>query len=199
MPNTASPKSEPPCGRAVYIPVRATILGHPPQKTAPGETLWKNINNIVRENKYFAQTHDITASRFNDFFSTIDENVSNRFSGVANLKWTNPPPVHTFSFIRIQWDCVLNDLIALGTDSNNDVLQMEAKLLKLSAHIIAPSLTDIYNLSLSTGVIPNEWKLARITPIYKGKGDISREFNYRPISVLSHIAKLFERRFACSC
>ena len=39
MPNTASPKSEPPCGRAVYTPVRATILGHPPQKTAPGG--WK--------------------------------------------------------------------------------------------------------------------------------------------------------------
>ena len=58
---------------------------------------------------------------------------------------------------------------------------MDAKLLELSAHIIAPSLTDIYNLSLSTPVIPNEWKLARITPIYKGKGDISR-------------AKLFERR-----
>ena len=36
MPNTASPKSEPPCGRAVYTPVRATILGYPPQKTAPG-------------------------------------------------------------------------------------------------------------------------------------------------------------------
>ena len=40
MPNTASPKSELPCGRAVYTPVyttvRATILGHPPQKTAPG-------------------------------------------------------------------------------------------------------------------------------------------------------------------
>ena len=36
MPNTASPKSEPPCGRAVYTSVRATILGHPPQKTAPG-------------------------------------------------------------------------------------------------------------------------------------------------------------------
>ena len=36
MPNTASPKSEPPCGRAIYNPVRATILGHPPQKTAPG-------------------------------------------------------------------------------------------------------------------------------------------------------------------
>ena len=39
MPNTASPKFEPPCGRAVYTPVRATILGHPPQKTAPGGML----------------------------------------------------------------------------------------------------------------------------------------------------------------
>ena len=36
MPSTASPKSEPPCGRAAYTPVRATILGHPPQKTDPG-------------------------------------------------------------------------------------------------------------------------------------------------------------------
>ena len=43
MPNTASPKSEPPCGRAVYTPVRATILGHPPQKTAPGgKVLYKS-------------------------------------------------------------------------------------------------------------------------------------------------------------
>ena len=134
------------------------------------KTLWKNINNIVRENKYFAQTHCIIASRFNDFFSTIGENVSNRFSGVANLKWTNPPPINTFSFTRIQWDCVFNDMIALGTDSNNDVLQMDAKLLKLSAHLIAPSLTDIYNLSLSTRVIPNEWKLARTTPNLQREG-----------------------------
>ena len=117
------------------------------------KTLWKNTNNMIRENKYFSQTHDITTSRFNDFFSTIGENVSNRFSGVANLKWTNPPPVHTFSFIRIRWDCVLYDMIALGTDSNNDVLQMDSKLLRLSAHIIAPSLTVFCNLSLSTRVI----------------------------------------------
>ena len=48
MPNTASPKSEPPCGRAVYTPVRATILGHPPQKTAPGGvTVLKDVNDSL--------------------------------------------------------------------------------------------------------------------------------------------------------
>ena len=41
--NIASPKSEPPCGRAVYTPVRATILGHPPQKTAPGVLVHEEI------------------------------------------------------------------------------------------------------------------------------------------------------------
>ena len=50
MPNTASPKSEPPCGRAVYTPVRATILGHPPQKTAPaGEWLSKLIPQFIMD------------------------------------------------------------------------------------------------------------------------------------------------------
>ena len=59
MPNTASPKSEPPCGRAVYNPVRVNILGHPPQKTAPGGTIrrsyavsfvssYRNTSNIRR-------------------------------------------------------------------------------------------------------------------------------------------------------
>ena len=50
MPNTASPQSEPPCGRAVYTPMRATILGHPPQKTAPeGGTQWHgSYTNIIQ-------------------------------------------------------------------------------------------------------------------------------------------------------
>ena len=47
MPNTASPKSESPCGRAVYAPARATILGHPPQKTAPGGRRCRRIRNLT--------------------------------------------------------------------------------------------------------------------------------------------------------
>ena len=52
----------------------------------------------------------------------------------------------------------------------------------------------MFNLSLNSKIIPGEWKLARITPIYKGTGDIHLETNYHPVSVLSHIAKIFERR-----
>ena len=39
----------------------------------------------------------------------------------------------------------------------------------------------------------NDWKLSRVTPIYKGKGDVNVKGNYRQISVISHIAKTIER------
>ena len=41
--------------------------------------------------------------------------------------------------------------------------------------------------------LPNDWKLARVTPIYMCKGEVSAETNYRPISVISHVAKIFEK------
>ena len=44
-------------------------------------------------------------------------------------------------------------------------------------------LTDIFNLSLSTGIVPEELKLAKVIPIYK-KEDPEIFSNYRPVSVL---------------
>jgi hypothetical protein len=50
----------------------------------------------------------------------------------------------------------------------------------------------IFNLSIQTAIFPNDWKLAKVSPIYKGdaKDNVG---NYRPISVLSAISKIFER------
>ena len=48
------------------------------------------------------------------------------------------------------------------------------------------------NKSLESGVFEQGWKNARVTPIYKDDGDINYENNYRPISVIGHIAKMIE-------
>ena len=48
------------------------------------------------------------------------------------------------------------------------------------------------NISLKTGVFPDQWKYARLAPIFKG-GLKSETGNYRPISVLSTLARVFER------
>ena len=43
------------------------------------------------------------------------------------------------------------------------------------------------------GVVLDDWKLAKVTPVYKGKGDKNELGNYRPISVVSHLSKIFEK------
>ena len=62
---------------------------------------------------------------------------------------------------------------------------ISAKILKISADIIAQSLTAIFNLSLNSCTYIDAWKKTRITPIFKCD-------NYRPISILP-ISKIFEK------
>jgi len=65
-------------------------------------------------------------------------------------------------------------------------------MLKEAGPIISASLTYIVNLSLTTGIFPDDWKIARVSPIYKD--DIkTNPNNYRPISVLPIVGKLIER------
>ena len=53
----------------------------------------------------------------------------------------------------------------------------------MAGDIVAPSLTQIFTKSISTGVFPTEWKLARVSPIFK-KGKRDDPNNYRPISII---------------
>ena len=70
--------------------------------------------------------------------------------------------------------------------------EIPSKLLIIAADVIAPSLTCIFNQSLSTGVFPTEWKSAKVTPIHEG-GSKSETKNYRPISVIPVVAKIFKK------
>ncbi len=102
------------------------------------------------------------------------------------LKWKNPECIHKFKLEYISEDKILKHLLNLK-ESNLDVLTFDVKLLHISANVIYKSLTKLINMSISTGQIPEDWKLARITPIYKGRGCHMTMGNYRPIPVISHI------------
>ena len=60
------------------------------------------------------------------------------------------------------------------------------------ADLICIPMCYIFNQSLSRGIFPDDWKCARVTPLFK-QGERSDLNNYRPISVISVVAGVFER------
>ena len=68
----------------------------------------------------------------------------------------------------------------------------DKKSLKITAGVVSPSLACIFNQSILTGIFPCDWKLAKVSPIFKtgSKSDLN---NYRPISGIPAVAKIFEK------
>ena len=65
-------------------------------------------------------------------------------------------------------------------------------LLRECADLISSPICNIFNQSISQGVFPDDWKSARVAPLFK-QGDRDDVNNNRPISVISVVAKVFER------
>ena len=60
---------------------------------------------------------------------------------------------------------------------------MDCILLKATAPYISLSLPHVINLTIIEGVLPPDFKTARVTPIYKGQGSLTEPGNYRQIYV----------------
>ena len=65
-------------------------------------------------------------------------------------------------------------------------------MLKEGGPALITFLTKLFNLSLTKGIFPSPWKLANVCPIYK-KAEAFFAQNYKPISLLSTIAKVFKK------
>lgn len=82
--------------------------------------------------------------------------------------------------------------MSLNASTSTGADGISATILKGCAMSITSSITSIFNLSLSTGIVPSDWKIAQITPIHK-KHNRSEVNNYCPISLLSLVGKVLER------
>ena len=101
-------------------------------------------------------------------------------------------PSDNFSFRPVSVKLVYNLLVKLSTSKATGMDNIAAKVLLMAALAVAPSLTEIFNMSIDTQQFPSEWKTAKVIPLFK-RGQRSLLDKYRPISILPVVSKRMER------
>ena len=133
------------------------------------------------------------ATEINEYFINIGPKLASEIGQSAlDLDYSNLPNI-PFMHLTHTNDTEVEKLLFQISDSKatgNDGIPI--RYLKVNSKITVPIIRHIINLTIDTGIIPDGWKEATITPIYKD-GDKNSPANYRPISILPAISKIMER------
>lgn len=101
-----------------------------------------------------------------------------------------------FKFVATNVEKVAELINSLDSSNSPGSTLIPCKVIKASVSKLAPIITYMFNKCLNENKIPNDWKTAVVTPLYKNKGENSDINNYRGISVIPPIAKVFEKILA---
>ena len=134
---------------------------------------------------------DISPEKFNSHFINITKNLDSNFKNKPDtFLWKGPKNRYVFKSHHPSFQDIQFDLNSMTNRHWNDILGKGIQLLKITSPVISKSLAYVVNSSLDNGIVHEDWKKARVTPVYKNEGEINDQNNFRPISVISHMAIL---------
>jgi len=135
----------------------------------------------------------IIAESFNTYFSMVGTNIDDQIPVSQNnpLEFMNPPNQNSFFSEPV----TSNEVALVIKNLKNKACDLQSVpifIYKRFSEIISPLIAKLYNLSISGGVFPDCLKVAKIVPVFKA-GDPQLMNNYRPISILQTMSKIFEK------
>ena len=156
--------------------------------------------SALKVNKTVQHDTKLVLPGFKDYYSN--------FAGNLLRKLPKPPNKYTFNPVFWHYKGIIqSDSFDIATASENTILTIlkNAKVskaagldnlsgcfLKDGAEVLAKFITDICNLSFTSGKFPDSCKLIKLKPIYK-KGSLTEASNCRLISLLPLISKVIEK------
>ena len=153
----------------------------------PGEFVWNN--------RVITDMTDI-ANEFNRYFISIGHTLSEQIQSVHSCEeYLGHKADSVFKFSEVNEDCIDKIIKNLKSKSSTGYDNISNKLIKHARAILVKPLTLLTNQIIYTGVFPRQLKIARVKPLFK-KGDLSNFSNYRHISLLPSISKIFEQVMA---
>ena len=165
------------------------------------ETLSRNKKSHEMPSVFNHEGHELAdsveiANAFNTYFANIGKNLSSQIDQSdtnADYKlYLTSPTEEKMRFKCITTDYTMKAIEGLESKKSSGHDGISNTLLKVIKASISQSLTIIINQMLTTGIFPDAFKVSKVIPLYK-KGDSSLLVNYRPISLLPTISKIFEK------
>ena len=96
------------------------------------------------------------------------------------------------SFQFVTEDQVREELMIIDGSKATPIGDISVDILQSAVDTQLLFITNSISLSIKKGCFPEELKIAEVSPIFKKKDDLDKE-NYRPASILPHVANVFER------
>ena len=132
------------------------------------------------------------ANIFNDFCVSIARTLHDGCNSDGDFTFFLKRADTTFEFKAVLIEDVKRVLTNIPENKATGLDDIPAKMIKMAMSYIVSPLTHLINFSLTSGVIPKEWKTAVVIPIFKSE-DVFELSNYRPISILLILSKAIER------
>ena len=165
---------------------------------------WKVINemrhkkrsvsfpNCIEFNKKLIVDRRLILNKFNEYFVNIAKNLNSSQSQSSFIDYKK------FMKNRVEQTIFLNEIESseidtiIGELNPNKSSDMSPRILKLFRGKLSPVLSVLFNNCMYAGVFPDPLKIARVIPLFKNgnRNDIT---NYRPISLLPVVSKIFEK------
>ena len=163
-------------------------------------TKTNNLTNCQKQiivNDNILENPKNISNAFNEHFVHIGNSLSRNTPDVIDRSFSitsliNTNPMNSFFLQPIAEKEVLNHMYGLKSSKSTGRYGIPVKYIELTGKIIAPILTKIYNCCIADGYFPDILKIAEVIPFYK-TGPKNKCTNYRPISILSPLSKIFEK------
>ena len=151
-----------------------------------------SINKIAKENNEILTEPNDIANYMNNYFCNIGEKISDSIKINKNKNISLPTSNKNSIFLRPTNAMEVQTVIKNMKNKNGGVDTIHAKSIKTISILMSDTLAYIYNQCIEQSVWPDALKISEIVPIYKAgsKMDVA---NYRPISLISNLAKILER------
>ena len=166
--------------------------------------LWKTIKNIsvpakdnevqqiMTETNVLTSDDLIIANTFNNYYANVGKELASKINKPQSTPPTRQISQHSIYLEPTDKNEIINIIKTLKVRKAPGIDGIKTETLHEICDEIALPLTFLVNRIIDTGICPSEFKTAVIKPIFK-KGDKNIPSNYRPISLITSLAKIFEK------